>query len=101
MRSGARRGRERRQALVGAEGREAGGAGRLQAGWRHRWEEKRRREAALVLGGEVHGERGLCLWRGLGRLAARRREEEAAAASVIGADPVLVHGGGVRGGGWD
>jgi len=96
MRSGgARRGRERRQALVVAEGREAG-AGR-QAG-RHRWEENRRRKAALVLGGEVHGELGLCLWRGLG-LTARRREE-AAAASGIGA-PVLVHGGGEMGEGWD
>jgi hypothetical protein len=94
MRSGARRGwRERRQALVGAEGREAGGAGR-QAGRRHRREENRRRKAALVLGGEVHGELGLCLWRGrLGRLTARHRREEAAAASGIGG-PVLVHGGG-------
>lgn len=92
MRSGApRRGRERRrrQALIVAEGREARAAGRhLQAG-RHRWEENRRREAALVLGGEVHGE---LLGLGLGLTAARRREE-AAAASGIGA-PVLVHGGG-------
>lgn len=98
MRSGGRGGGERRRSLVVAEGREAGAGRRQAAGRRHRREEeRRRREAALVLGGEVHGERG----RARGLCLPARWREEAGAARGIGGAPVLVHGGGARwGGSW-
>jgi hypothetical protein len=87
MRSAARRGNERRRALVVSEcraGRRRGEAGH------HRREEERLREAALELGVEVGGGSA----RELAQAQASRRREEVAARGIAA---TLVHAGGSRG----